>query len=131
MTLLLRAELLKLRTVRVTYGLILTVAAPGDKSEPETSRDGGGNQTEDRSYEGSCGHFGEQDAFAVRGGEVSERGAGVAELAACDEDPEHRSENHGPTGEGGDRSLARDSGQRGHGVCSRGFAGHRRFDDGE
>jgi hypothetical protein len=53
----------------------LPSGAPGDKSEPETGRDGGSNQTENRSGEGSCGHFGEQDACAVRGGEVDERGA--------------------------------------------------------
>ena len=64
----------------------------------------------ERSDEGGRGQFGEQYACAVRGGEVGERGAGVAELAACDEDPEHRGENHGPAGEGGDGALARDSG---------------------
>ena len=75
------------------------------KARPTTGGDGPA-ATPYRSRRRRPRRFGRQHPVAVGGGQISEGGAGVAELAAREDDAEHRRQDHGYAADGGDRSKA-------------------------
>jgi hypothetical protein len=68
------------------------------KASPKPVGYSGGDQTEDGSDERGGEQCGEQNACAVRRGEIGEGGAGVAELATGDDEAEDGGEDHRPAG---------------------------------